>query len=56
MSDDMLSKAGRYAARDDVRGALDDIDIDHPGDVLKKILAKPSAIPAGAALFLRCIL
>jgi len=56
LDDDKLSAAGRFAARDDVRKELDDIDIDHPGDVVKKVLAKPSAMPAYASLFLRCIL
>lgn len=56
MDDGKLSAAGRFAARDDVRGILDGIDIDHPGAVVKRILLKPSAMPACASLFLRCIL
>ncbi|MBR6203498.1 MAG: NAD(P)/FAD-dependent oxidoreductase [Candidatus Methanomethylophilaceae archaeon] len=56
MDDDELSAAGRFASRDDVRVLLDDIDIDHPGNVVKKVLSKPSTLPAGLVLLMRCVL
>ena len=56
MDDDKLAAAGRFASRDDVRALLDDIDIDCPGAVVKKVLAKPSTLPASLVLILRCVL
>ncbi len=56
MSDEKISEAGRFSAREDVRRILDGIDIDHPGLVAKKVLTKPSLIPSAAALLLRCLL
>ena len=41
MSDGDLSLAGRFARRDDVRSVLNDIDIDHPDLVVRRILKSP---------------
>ena len=55
MSDEDLTAAGRFAARDDVRSVLDDIDIDHPSAVVRGLLAHPSAALSAVPLVLRCL-
>ena len=55
MSDEDLTAAGRFAARDDVRSVLDDIDIDHPSAVVRELLAHPSAALSAVPLVLRCL-
>ena len=55
MSDEDLNAAGRYASRDDVRAALDGIDIDHPSGVVADVIRHPSAVLSAIPLMLRCI-
>lgn len=56
MDDDDLSRAGRYAARPDVRAVLDGLDLDHPGDVVPRLLRSPRTALAGAWTLLRCLI
>lgn len=55
MSDEDLNAAGRYASREDVRAALDGIDIDHPSGVVADVMRHPSAVLSAIPLMLRCI-
>lgn len=56
MSDSDLNAAGRFASRDDVRPALDAIDIDRPSGVVGEALRHPGAMLAAIPLMMRCIL
>lgn len=55
LSDADLNKAYEYCNREDVSVLLNNIDIDHPGDIVKSILRKPKAALAGLPLFLRTV-
>ena len=55
MSDEDLNAAGRYASREDVRAALDGIDIDHPSGVVADVMRHPSTVLSAIPLMLRCI-
>ena len=56
LDDDDLSRAGRYASREKVRSALDELSLDHPSDVVGGIMKHPSNILAAIPLALRCLL
>ena len=56
LDDDDLSCAGRYASREKVRSALDELSLDHPSDVVGGIMKHPSNILAAIPLALRCLL
>ena len=56
LDDDDLSRAGRYASREGVRSALDELSLDHPSDVMGDIMKRPSNILAAIPLALRCLL
>lgn len=56
LDDDDLSRAGRYASRERVRSALDELSLDHPSAVVGDILKHPSNILAAVPLALRCLL
>ena len=56
LDDDDLSRAGRYASREKVRSALDELSLDHPSDVMGDIMKHPSNILAAIPLALRCLL
>ncbi len=56
LDDRDLDRAGRYASKESVRGILNDIDLDHPGDVVSKIIRKPSVALSAIPLLLRCII
>ncbi len=55
MTDDDLNAAGRFVSREDVRGVLDGIDIDHPSLVVGRLLGHPIAFLSAMPLILRCI-
>ncbi|MDO5852910.1 MAG: NAD(P)/FAD-dependent oxidoreductase [Thermoplasmata archaeon] len=55
MDDGDLSRAGRYASRDDVRSVLDGISLDDPAAVVRGIMRRPRAAAAGAWTLLRCL-
>ena len=56
LDDGRLDRAGEYCSRDDVRQALDAIDLDHPADVIGGILRRPSAYPGLLSLAARCLI
>jgi flavin-dependent dehydrogenase len=56
LDDPKLDLAGEYCSRDDVRSALDAIDLDHPADVIHGMLRRPSAIPGLISLAARCLI
>jgi geranylgeranyl reductase family protein len=55
LSDMDFNKIYDYAKKNNLQEVLADIDIDHPGSVLKKILYKPSAVLFAIPLLLRSI-
>ncbi len=56
LDDEDMSRAGRYASRDDVRSVLDGIDLDHPSNVVSGILRHPGAALSGFWTVLRCLI
>lgn len=55
MDDGDLIRAGQYASREDVGSALNDIDLDHPSDVVRAVMKRPRAMLSAIPLVLRCI-
>ena len=56
LDDGKLDRAGEYAARPDVRCELDQLDMDNPSEVVRRILRHPKAALAAVPLALRCLL
>jgi flavin-dependent dehydrogenase len=56
LDDARLDRAGEYCSRDDVRPALDAIDLDHPAEVIRGMLRRPSAVPGLISLAARCLI
>jgi len=56
LDDGDLIRAGRYASRDDVRSELDELDLDDPSAVMKRIMCHGGALLAAIPLGLRCLI
>lgn len=56
MDDADLTRAGRYAAREDVLGVLDTMDIDSPARVILSLLRHPGTAVSGVWTLLRCLI
>ena len=56
LDDGDLIRAGRYASRDDVRSELDELDLDDPSAVMKRIMRHGGALLAAIPLGLRCLI
>lgn len=56
MDDSALNLAGDYAMRPDVSSVLNDLDLDDPGAVVRRLMASPSTAAAGVLTLVRCLL
>ena len=55
MDDDDLSRCGAYSAREDVHSVLNEIDLDDPGKVIRRVAHTP-ALARGLLLLPRCLI
>ena len=56
MDDSELARAREFAARPDVRSELDQLDMDNPSLVVRRIMHHPKDVLAAIPLGLRCLL
>lgn len=55
MSDPDFNKIYDYIKKNDLEPSLSELNIDHPGDLIKNILHKPKAVMAAIPIYLRSI-